>query len=440
MVLDAEREQRRMMIDAGMTMVSPSDFLSALYPDDEVIPITHSGVDGGRGTYRRCKRSEVLSYVKDRSDAYVFPVRFFNQVPRSELMEDLLAFVIDLDDMASGGLRELIRDIDLDPRLKPTHITRTGGGCHLWYLLDEPVQCRKSWKRGLTEISSALYDYWDDHAAGCIADKHCRSIPHGFRVPGSRTKDSGGETTAWQVKEGRSRAELREIMEALEVAPTYPRYGEGEERLIDFYRLEDLEEEHRRAEQWKKEKADRKTAEAPKSKKMPYRHPNLYYYSLERTRLRTRKGNRYLSMWSLASIGFTCRIPKKEVRKDLESLVELWSSSNDPVKPVEIENALLGYDAKWIRLKRETREELFGWDYEGEKKKRNYGEEHRTRSEHMTEVNIDRGISKEARVRRVLRTAEPGITIAEVSRRAGVSYPTAHKYVHLYRDIEERKK
>lgn len=408
--------QAEMLAEKCQGFVSPVGFLRLLYGDDGGVLVSTSTTAEEKGTCRLLTIEECLEYVSNRSNAYIFPARFFAPLPKKDLTKDLLAFVVDLDDVMLAGLRNLLRDIEECPQLTPSHIVKTGGGYHLWYVLTTPIQWRKRWTGKLEEVNAALYDFWHIHAGGCICDTACKSIPHGFRMPGAKTK-TGEETICFQVGEV-AYTSVYDLAEALDISLCY---RDGEK--IDFAVIDD-----------EKPRAERKPADYPKTK--ANRHPGLYEFTLREIPRKTWKGHRYLSMFALAGIAWDCGIPKQQLRADLEELVKTHWTGKDPVLKAEIDNALKGYNAEFAAMRRETREDLLGWRYPGKSPKRNYGEKHKTRSEHMREVHRVRKASSLIKLMTAI-TEQPKANKRELSKIAGLSYPTVLKYYDRAREIAD---
>lgn len=389
-------------------LVSPSDFVSSLYGKGSRFLVSTSTTESEKGTYKAYDFDDGLEFIGTRANAYIYPVSFFGHCPKGDLVKDLLAFVVDMDDVELAGLENLLDEFDRCPEMAPTHIVRTGGGYHLWYLLVDGIQWRKRWNQRLAEVNEGLYRYWSNHAGGCVCDHACRSIPHGFRPPGSLSKDGRTATVCYQVGEG-ERVSIYDLADALGVSMTY-RDGTP----IDLSPIDGYDEIAKKA---------KKTSREIK----PNRHPRLYEWTLEQVPKRTMRGNRYLSMFCLAGLAWDCGIPVERLRSDLERLVrDNWTSSANPVRHHEISSAMSGYCPDYASLKKETREELLGWRY-GPSPKRNYGAKHKTREEHMTAVNRKRSLAALFAVEEAI-AANPSASKKQIAADAGVSYPTVLKY------------
>jgi hypothetical protein len=362
---------------------------------------------------------EALEFLSSRSNAYVFPAAFYGDFPKKELLRDLLGFVVDIDDVSYAGLENLLDEFEAEPRLEPSYLVKTGGGYHLWYVFGDPVEYRKRWLKKVDEINDALYDFWFEHAGGCVCDKACRGIPHGFRPPGSLTK--GGDPVVCFRRERSLAVSITDLADTLGVSLVKRDGG-----IIDFQPVGD----------------EPSPTPSPVTRKGTARGTmrarNLYDWTLREVPQRTRKGNRYLSLFCLAGLAWGCGVAKEEVRRDLERVVaDNWSNGSDPVRKHEIDSAMRGYCYDYATLRRSTREELLGWNY-GPPQKRNYGDEHRTRSEHMEEVNEARRVRSITRLQKALKK-NPDATKKELQRMTGLSYPTVLRYYDTARALSSMK-
>ncbi len=82
---------------------------------------------------------ENLEYFENASFAYMSPVTYVGNSPRKVNMKNIHALTFDLDGVTSEHLLTLIHLIDQSFILKPTFITNSGNGLHLYYVFDEPI-------------------------------------------------------------------------------------------------------------------------------------------------------------------------------------------------------------------------------------------------------------------------------------------------------------
>lgn len=398
--------------------VSPAEFLTLLYGDGRIV-ITTSSTETEKGSCRVLSRDEAVEFLATRSNAYVYPATFFGNYPRKELLKNLIALVVDLDDVEFAGLKNLLDEFDRTPEVRPSYIVKTGGGYHLWYLLTDPIEYRKRWSDKLEAINRSLYDFWSMHAGGCVCDRACCSIPHGFRPPGSLNK-IGGQTLCYQV-DSIARTDIIGLADFFGVELTSKNGG-----TIDFKPIADDDARRKRSNGSRRKFAAKKGSRSEK----------LYEWTLGEIPHRTLKGNRYLSMFCLSGIAYDCGIPRERLREDLERLVQQnWASGSHPVKRHEIDNAMRGYCPEYASLRKSTRESMLGWHF-GPSQKRNYGASHKSREEHIREVHKSRRVKSINSIVGAI-SENPDACKAEIARISGLSYPTVLKYYELAKGIAD---
>ena len=95
---------------------------------------------------------EILQIAGFGNYVYTYSCSFFHAWPQEKLVNDVYAFVIDLDGVSPADLRVLMkREIK---KLPPTYIVNSGQGVHLVYMFTNPVACYKVRKKPLKQDSS----------------------------------------------------------------------------------------------------------------------------------------------------------------------------------------------------------------------------------------------------------------------------------------------
>ena len=113
------------------------------------------------------------------------------------------------------------------------------------------------------------------------------------------------------------------------------------------------------------------------------RDPGLYRYTLRRLGEETPAGSRYNALFGLAGLGWNCGIPKKQVERDMMSLLGTeWAKKpgNDgkPLGELDVKSAMRGWNRLGALRPREQLEDRLQWKY-GPSAKRNG----RSRQEHL---------------------------------------------------------
>lgn len=285
---------------------------------------------------------EILQIAAFGNYVYTYSCSFFHGWPREKLVNDVYAFVIDLDGVSPADLRVLMkREIK---KLPPTYIVNSGQGVHLVYMFTNPVACYKVRKKPLKQAIKALASLFKVKTYSYEVDPTA-TLVHPYRVVGSRTK-LGQTAKAYKM------GEKREVVEMLKLLN------------IDTY----LFEEHKKKPKTQRRKASYNSKVAT----LPTGRVQFYDSTYERVRHEVDEGHRYLSLFALAIIAYKCRIPRAQIEEDIGDLVDLFNQKEhmQKVRENEIEKALTGYSQKFVKVNSYTLEEYLGFAFH-RKTKRN---------------------------------------------------------------------
>lgn len=285
---------------------------------------------------------EILQIAAFGNYVYTYSCSFFHGWPREKLVNDVYAFVIDLDGVSPADLRVLMkREIK---KLPPTYIVNSGQGVHLVYMFTNPVACYKVRKKPLKQAIKALASLFKVKTYSYEVDPTA-TLVHPYRVVGSRTK-LGQTAKAYKI------GEKREVVEMLKLLN------------IDTY----LFEEHKKKPKTQRRKASYNSKVAT----LPTGRVRFYDSTYERVRHEVDEGHRYLSLFALAIIAYKCRIPRAQIEEDIGDLVDLFNQKEhmQKVRENEIEKALTGYSQKFVKVNSYTLEEYLGFTFH-RKTKRN---------------------------------------------------------------------
>lgn len=113
------------------------------------------------------------------------------------------------------------------------------------------------------------------------------------------------------------------------------------------------------------------------------RDPGLYRYTLRRLGEETPAGSRYNALFGLAGLGWNCGIPKKQVERDMLSLLSTeWAKKpgNDgkPLGESDVKSAMRGWNRLGALRPREQLEDRLQWSYAPSAKRNG-----RSRHEHL---------------------------------------------------------
>ena len=346
-----------------------------------------------RGKGQGCIRhfagcGEMVQQSQSRSDAYTFLMDFFNDYPRTELLQRVYGLVVDLDGISVADVQHLLQTAFL--QLPPSFVVNSGHGLHLVYAFERPID---AYKWAVYELD-IVYRLLKEHFIADGTDYHVDNVGlvHMFRIVGSQTKigctceayQSGG---AWPVAELAARLGY----------------------------------------QWVEQRERKQCKASPKGQTQVTWKPNgcraFYSRTKQRILAETPVGNRYMSMVALVTVGYKCYVPPSIVEADLRYLQQAFNSRhNGPViRDNEIGKAMAAYNEKALRVRRET---LNGWlGFEFAHQQRNG----RSRAEHLARNRQSIHADKLAIIRNYLRL-HPEASSSEIARRTPVSRQTVMRY------------
>ena len=398
--------QKNQILEQYYNIVSPLEFLQSVFRNlDQEHCIVFGKKDNQKGSVERIILEDVLDYFQF-DNVYIPYCSFFNHFPKNVLAKTLFAFCIDIDYVKPKWLESLIKYKINMQKIKPTYIFNSGQGVHLIYVLAEPVELYNSIKNKCDKVLKNLRKKFiikgQNKKTKKIYQVDSLRLTQPYRVPGSLTK-LGQVSTVYKVGD-----------------------KVNIENLADWCKIK-----------WCKMKMPKKIIEKKEKNKnnidyMPNAKKYFYGHCLLRCYEEVEEGHRYLAMFALAVVAWKCRIPKHELEQDLYGLLEVWNDPDypyqnfsHPVKPIEVQKALTGYNKKATMCPRERLEEWFGFQFR--KNKRNY----RTREEHLQIARAIRNAkistSTKLKVEAYLK-ANPNASISEISRISGISRPTIYKY------------
>lgn len=133
-----------------------------------------------------------LDCFKDAEAAYFVPATYFGGRRLNTNARRIQAMTFDIDGVTPKHLRNIIYQIEQNLIPKPTYITNSGNGLHLYYVLKYPVSASGLNLQELTIIKRALTDIlWNPYTSNDPETEY-QSITQGFRLPTSATKFGKG--------------------------------------------------------------------------------------------------------------------------------------------------------------------------------------------------------------------------------------------------------
>jgi hypothetical protein len=335
---------------------------------------------------------EVLQSCPDLSKVYAHYCTYLKNFKRYDTIDKILAFVVDLDNVDSNDLFLIVHS-RLERILKPTFIVNSGFGLHLIYQLQEPFTLLHRFRVAVNQLKVRLENQLKPRANNRYKIDH-HSLAQAFRLPGFMNK-LGRWVKCWKIGPGYNIHTLAEKFH-IELVPMKAKKSKKKKKRKDITYI-------------------------------PNAHPKLYSWALELL-YGSRPGWRYTSMLATVVCGWKARIPKEQIKKDLEQYVERYNEiwPENPIKWSEIGKALKAYGKKESTVcSKKQLAEWFNTEIEGTKRNG------RTREEHLQIARAIRNakISTSTKLKvEVYLKANPNASISEISRISGLSRTTIYKY------------
>ena len=131
--------------------------------------------------------------------AFMSPISYYGKNRTAKNARQLFALTFDLDEVGRQELH-LLLTYHADSIPRPTYIVNSGGGIHLYYVLNEPMPMTPTNQRLMKELKFVLTSFMWNSDTSRLKDIQYQGLNQGFRLVGSKTKN-GEEVTAWKVGE-----------------------------------------------------------------------------------------------------------------------------------------------------------------------------------------------------------------------------------------------
>lgn len=286
---------------------------------------------------------EALMQSEERNDLLLGGSTFFKQYISKATTRDVHALIVDMDNVYSGTLLQIIQagwaDVNGQSWPIPTYIVNSGTGLHLYFVFDVPLPHYKRFEQGIDALYRTLAAQQTQGWPYLV--RQVQWYGQDFRIAGGCGKN-GWENTVFRVG---TKWNPNELARALGLDIVF----DMEAKPIKHAQRRKF---GRKGQGW-------------------HSHEGFYYHALNSVKNRTIEGNRYTSMCALAVIAWKCGIQYDILKQDLYSLLPLFNErGNSEVKPREVVSALKMYNDKAMMTPRTRLEDWQGWKYEGQK--RNY--------------------------------------------------------------------
>lgn len=387
---------------------------------------------------------EILANL-DKGTVVISPVGYSGKRKRADLAYELYGMVIDLDDVGTRELGNLVYQMENGILPMATYLKNSGTGVHVVYLFEEPVPAHKKYYDSLNRLKAELSDLMWSCYTSRETDKQFQGIFQSFRMVGSPTKlgadyrvsayKIGRKTTIdelnWYVSE-ESQCNLEEseglsLAEAKELYPEWYQRRIVDGRTVGDYLLSEAEKQRRRA--W-------------------------YDAWVARIKAGAKDGNRHGCICVLFHYAMKAEIPLEETYQDALALLPfldgLTQKPGNSFTVADIDAAKTFYSRAFIKLSRKSIQRLTGIDI-GQTKRNHRSQQDHLRAERIRDaqgqvvenpckVNRERTLQamrdsgaimgrphKQAQVQE-WRAAHPGGSKADCIRDTGLTKPTVYKW------------
>ena len=303
-------------------------------PIAEVVRASGENAEGNTSYYAPVYRDlrEIREAISNQQEqvgrqALTVPVLYYGRRMDKTVAKYVTAIVLDIDRVPTTGLMYLLRRFEQEEVPSPTYMVTSGGGLHLYYMLDEPIDIyqKEPLQLELREIKRAmLRAVWTENISLKVPDEIKRAgIFQTFRMVGSQTRRGMDRpVNAYRYSD---RIQL--------------------ETLREWYELHCAEDPAADPE----ESAEQTSATQYAYMDIPYKHTgkrshntSAYDSYLNRITDGIRHGIRRRRLVVLASLGNKCGVVREQVLADIEGILpELQAvSQNDPITAEQIAGAI----------------------------------------------------------------------------------------------------
>lgn len=307
----------------------------------------------------------LLRKMMNENFAVTSPITYVGRSRKAKNARRLYGLTIDLDDVPTKKIKWMFKMYDNGTAyLRPSIITSSGTGLHLYYLLKKPVSLFKNTISLMSKLKNALTDLcWNEHTSDFpLESRQYQGIFQGFRIPGTKTK-FGEKVMTFAWDEIRY-YDLEEINDAADIPKEFSSNRNlTKEELAEINGTRPRTPIETAKKEWP-EWYERKTKDEEKPA-WSYK-PDLYFWWLDKIRnpVNPKVGHRYFCIMQLAVLAYKCHIPRSVVTKDAHSLVEqfeaLTVSDDNHFTHEDVDEALRYYSEDCMLYNRKTASLLTG--------------------------------------------------------------------------------
>lgn len=274
------------------------------------------------------KSLKELEWIRNKSFVITSPLTYIGRNRNSNNSRNLYAITIDLDYVGALQIRDLFQQINTKFLPVPNIITNSGNGLHLTYLIDNAIPLYKETKDLLNRLKYGLTDKIWNQFTSQDPNRQYQNILQAYRVPESLTKFGERITCFYNINSHYYNIEeLNEfISKTNEEHPPL-----SDEELSIIFKIRDKKYKHsskieEAKEKWPEWYLERIVNNKPRNY-IKY-NKGLYNWWLNKLLKENEVtlGHRYYCALALVSFATKCNIPKKEVKKDLYSLLDKFDN------------------------------------------------------------------------------------------------------------------
>jgi len=337
------------------------------------------------------------------------------------------AFIFDLDAVEIPQLRDLFFQIENGFLPMPTYVVNSGGGVHLYYVLNTPVPLFPDNQRHLKELKVALTNrIWNPYTSK-RKDTEIQGIFQGFRMVGSPTK-LGRDFRVKAFSCGK-KFDLEELVSYI---------PEEEQKKFKFTAAArkkskmSLEEAKKLYPDW----YERRVVNGEKKGRWHVKR-DLYDWWKRKIKIEIKVGHRYFALMSLAIYAKKCDIEYDELRKDAFEIMSIFdrltNDSKNHFTRDDVIAALEAYNENYITFPRDDIEKLTNVSIPANKRNGRKQEVHLKIARATQDILYPNGEwryrppTKENEIRQYL-IANPTATKGDIKNDLNISYSTIRKY------------
>lgn len=282
------------------------------------------------------------------------PYSYFGKISENQNVAEIYGFVFELDDLFRGnvnsievaGIRNIFTCVERSECPRPTYITSSGHGVHLYFIFDKPYKNKYEFRHTLAEYREQCIDLvWG--VCSTLKKKQKQHLFQKFRIVGSPTKNMLSGESGYQVVKAFKTGEHLTIDELNSVTSIDHKIS------IEYHRTKN------------------KMSYAEAKDKYPNWDPRVpKTYTLNRAVFNTYKqlcrenihvGCRYYRMYYTVVMGKKCGLSDLEIKTEVTDLfkyiTKFYAGQTDKPQLLvsDLNTALLAVDEDEVKLKRTTK-------------------------------------------------------------------------------------